>query len=192
MPDSSLLNVTLTEFLDRLGSDAPTPGGGSAAALVGALGASLGRMVCALTVGRKKFADVEPQVRQIASRLGRSELMLRNLIDEDASAYGELNAAFKLDKSDADRRDKTAQAAGLAAAVPLETVAVSRQVLGDLQRLAPIGNPNLSSDIEAGMHLARAAMKAAAANVRVNLPLLAEEQVRQAASELDGLLADAE
>jgi formiminotetrahydrofolate cyclodeaminase len=188
MPGSPLVNASIEEFLTHLASAAPTPGGGAVAALTGALAASLGRMACELTVGRPKFADVEPQVKQIASRLTRAALMLKRLIDEDAAAYAELSTAFKLDKSDPQRKGRLAETAGLATAVPLETVAVSRQVLGDLRRLKPIGNPNLRSDVEAGLHLAQAAMQAAAANVRVNLPLLPQKQAQEVTRELDKLL----
>jgi formiminotetrahydrofolate cyclodeaminase len=190
MAEPSLVDVSVAEFLGRLSSDAPSPGGGAVAALTGALSASLGQMVCALTIGKPKFAEVEPQVKQIASRLNRAGLMLTRLIDEDADAYGELSAALKLDRSDPQRKERLAQTAGLAAAVPLETVAVSRQVLGDLRRLEPVGNPNLRSDVEAAIHLARAAMHAAAANVRVNLPLLPSEQSQTVNSEVDRMLAD--
>lgn len=185
---SSLASLSIGEFLDRLASDAPTPGGGAVAALTGALAASLGRMACALTVGKEKFADVEPQVTQIGSRLNRATLMLRQLIDEDAAAYSELSMAFKIDRSDPARKERLTQTAGLAAAVPLETVAVSRQVLGDLRRLESIGNPNLRCDVEAAIHLARAAMLTAAANVRVNLPLLPEEPAQKVSGELGRLL----
>jgi formiminotetrahydrofolate cyclodeaminase len=190
MGDTPLAGLPIQDFLERLASDAPTPGGGAVAALTGALAASLGQMVSALTVGKPQFAEVEPQVKRIASRLNRAALMLRQLIDEDAAAYAELSDAFKLKRSDPDRRERITQAAGVAAAVPLETAAASRQVLGDLRRLGPIGNPNLRSDVEAAVHLARAAMQAAAANVRVNLPLLADKRARDIEVELERLLAD--
>jgi len=190
MDESSLVELSIGEFLERLASDAPTPGGGAVAALAGSLAGSLGRMVCALTVGKQKFADVEPRVKQLESRLNRATLMLERLIDEDAAAYAELSAALKSERSDPDRKARIAEAAGVAAAVPLETVAVSRQVLGDLRRLAPIGNPNLRSDVEAAVHLAQAAMHAAAANVRVNLPLLADDSAARVGAELDRLLAE--
>lgn len=190
MPDQSLTDLKLADFLDRLASDAPTPGGGAVAALTGALAASLGRMACTLTAGKPKFADVEPQVNLISARLNRTALLLGKLIDEDAAAYGELSAAFKLDHANPERKQRVAAAAGLAAAVPFETVAISRQVLGDLRRLKPICNPNLRSDVEAGIHLARAAMHAAAANVRVNLPSLPNEQSARVDRELGRLLED--
>jgi formiminotetrahydrofolate cyclodeaminase len=188
MAESPLVSLSIDDFLDRLASDAPTPGGGAVAALTGALAAGLGRMVCALTAGKAKFADVEPQVNQIASRLDRATPMLKRLISEDAAAYAELSTAFKIDRAAPQRRERIAQAAGVAAAVPLETVAISRQVLGDLRRLEPLGNPNLRSDVEAAIHLAQAAMHAAAANVRVNVPLLTETQQQEVGRELERLL----
>jgi formiminotetrahydrofolate cyclodeaminase len=190
MADAELGALSIHDFLDRLASDAPTPGGGAVAALTGALAASLGKMVCVLTIGKPRFAEVERQVEQIASRLTRAGLMLTRLIEEDAAAYSELGAALKLGRSDPKRKEQLTQTAGLAAAVPLETVAVSRQVLGDLRRLEPIGNPNLRSDVEAGIHLARAAMAAAAANVRVNLPLLPDARARKVDEEIERLLAE--
>ena len=188
--EQSLADLSLEDFLVRLASAAPTPGGGSVAALTGALAASLGQMACALTVGKPKFADVEPQVRELATRLQRAAGMLRQLIDEDAAAYTELNAAFKIDKSEPTRKQQLAKAAVLAAEVPLETAAISREVLGDLERLAPIANPNLRSDVEAATHLARAAMHAAGANVRVNLTLIAPEAAERINAELEQLLAE--
>lgn len=187
MKDSPLCSVSVNEYLDRLASPAPVPGGGSTAALAGALAAALGRMVCALTVDKPKFADSRPQLEAIASRLTRSEMMLKRLIDEDAAAYGELHAALKIDRSDPSRKEKVASAAELAAAVPLETVAVSRQVLNDLKRLETLGNPNLLSDVEASLQMARAAMLAAAANVRINLSLLPEQKALDVAEALKAL-----
>lgn len=187
MSDSPLCSVSVNEYLDRLASPAPVPGGGSTAALAGALAAALGRMVCALTVDKPKFSDSRPQLEAIASRLTRSEMMLKRLIDEDAAAYGELHVALKIDRSDPSRKEKVASAAELAAAVPLETVAVSRQVLNDLKRLETLGNPNLLSDVEASLQMARAAMLAAAANVRINLSLLPEQKALDVAEALKAL-----
>lgn len=190
MVEPSFTRLSVGDFLDRLASPAPTPGGGAVAALTGALAAALGRMACALTLGKPQFAAVEPQLRQIDARLSRTVLMLSRLVDEDAAAYAELSAAFKIDRAQPTRGEQIAEVAGLAAAVPLETVAVSRLVLGELRRLEPVVNPKLRPDVEAGMHLARAAMQAAAANVRVNLSLLPAEHGRRVAQELDKLLTD--
>ena len=176
MADNELLTLRVQDFLDRLASEVPTPGGGSVAALVAALAAGLGRMSCAFTVGRPKFAAVEPQVRDIALRLERADHMLRRLINEDAEAYAELSAAFKLDKASPQRGPRITQAAGVAGGVPFQTAALSRQVHTDLQQLAKLANPRLLSDVEAGLHLAHAAFQAAVANVKINLPYMQPDQ----------------
>ncbi len=190
MEEWPLIRLTVAQFLDRLASDRPTPGGGSVAALTGALAASLGRMVCGFTLGRKKFVKVEPAVREIAGRLARGEKLLRAMVDEDAAAYGALSAAFKLDKSDAGRADAIRKAAGTAAVVPLTTASVCRQVLTDLAALRPIANPNLVSDVDVATHLAKAALKSAALNVRANVPLVDEREAERLEAELTHLLSE--
>jgi methenyltetrahydrofolate cyclohydrolase len=172
MAAKSLADLSINEFLARLASEQPTPGGGSVAGLAGALAASLGRMACALTVGRPKFAAVEGRVRETARRLERAGQMLVRLMDEDAGAYDTLSAALKLDKASPERAGAVREAAALAAQVPLEVLACSHRVQLDLEELKGLANPNLKSDVEAGIHLAIAATHAAAANVRANLPLM--------------------
>lgn len=187
-PDS-LLNLSISDFLDRLASNAPTPGGGSVAALVGTLGCCLGRMAAALTVGKPKFAEVAPQVDKLQSRLERSAELLRKLVDEDAAAYGNLNATFKLDRPDSERKYRIGRAACIAASVPLETAAICASVAADLKRLRTLANPLLHADVDAGIHLAQAAMHAAAANVRANLPLMSESDAQSFEGQLDTLLS---
>ena len=182
--------LSIADFLDRLASSAPTPGGGSVAALSGALAAALGQMACALTVGKPKFAAVEEQVRRLAARLARAEALLRRLMDEDAAAYLELSAAFKLDRSDPQRPERIRQAATLAGEVPLETASLSHRVLLDLRELDPVANPNLRSDVEAATHLAQAAIQAGAANVRDNLPLMDGRAATEIEEQLNQLLGD--
>lgn len=185
-----LTELSVKSFLDQLGSDQPTPGGGAAAALAGALAAGLGRMVCALTVDKPKFAEAAEQVRQHASRLTRAAAMLQQLVDEDAAAYAELHAAFQIDRADPERAGRIEAAARLAAAVPLETLAICNQVRLDLHHLEEIGNPNLRADMTAGLHLAAGAMLAAGANVRANLPFLAADERTRIESELAELLPE--
>lgn len=176
MAEPSFLDLSVREFARRLASDAPTPGGGAAAALTGALAAALGEMVAALTIGKPKFAAVDAEARDARQRLAGRRAMLEQLVDEDAAAYGELSAAWKLPKDDPQRAQAVENAARIAAVAPLETVAISRGVLQDAELLRRIGNPNLSADAEAAIALARAAMESAAANVRANLPFLGEQR----------------
>jgi len=187
MQDDSLTKLSVRDFLERLAAPTPVPGGGSAAALAGALAAGLGHMAATLTLGKPRFADVAERVRSLAERLGKAGQMLRQLIDEDAAAYGELSSALKVDKSDPQRRAKIQQAATLAAEVPLQTATLAQRVLADLGALKAGVNPSLQSDVEAASHLARAAVHAAAANVRVNLPLMDPQAAAEVGRQLESL-----
>jgi len=189
METETLVQRSLAEFLERVGSDAPAPGGGSVAALTGALAASLGRKVTALTLGKPAFAAAESEVRSVANRLLRAQQALCALIAEDAAAYGQLHAALRLDRADPQRAEQVAGAARLAASVPLETATLAAAVLADLSRLRDIGNPRLRSDVDAGRHLAHAALQAAAVNVRANLPLMRVEDQKLVREQLDRLVA---
>jgi formiminotetrahydrofolate cyclodeaminase len=172
MSEFSLANCTVRDFAARLAGPAPTPGGGSAAALAGALGAALGRMVAAYTLGKPKFAAVEAPVRELALQLERAQTALLELMDEDASAYGVLSEALKLPRDDPDRAARLERSALLAASVPLETATIAVRIAEAGQTLAKIGNAMLRSDAEACGHLARSGALAAIANVRANLALM--------------------
>lgn len=184
MPAASLTDLSVAHFLDRTAAEKPIPGGGSVAALAGALAAALGRMVCAFTVGRPRFAGVEARVRTIAEQLEQCERLLRTLIDDDAAAYSRLSAAFKIERTDANRVARIAEAASLAAIAPLSTAATCRRVNELLGELGAIGNPQLAADVEVSTGLARAGLAGAAANVRVNLKLIEPERAEQIAAEL--------
>jgi formiminotetrahydrofolate cyclodeaminase len=174
--DTQLSRSTVSELLERLSSSAPVPGGGSAAALSGALGASLVAMVCELTVGRAAYADVEPIAREAgaAARQLRDELV--ELAEEDAAAYEAVVRARKLPReteSEQATRSAAMDAASVAAAeVPLRTAHVASGVLELAERIAPIGNRNAVSDAGVAALLAAAAVRGAVLNVRINLPYL--------------------
>lgn len=185
----SLAELSIDEFLARLAAQTPTPGGGSVAALTGALAAGLGQMVAAYTLGRPKFAAVAPQVQALAERLHRARQHLRQLMDEDATAYGGLNAALALDKSDPQRATRVQEAAWVAGAVPLETAGFCAKVADAVKTLQEFGNPLLRADMEAARHLAQAGLRAAAANVRANLPLMSPESAQAVEKQLSPLLA---
>ncbi len=190
-PDSSsFLDGSLGDYLAQLSGEAPTPGGGSAAALVAALAAGLGQMVCAYTLGREKFAAVEPQVAAAAGRLREAAAQARLLIDADAAAYQALSAAFKLSKTDPRRAALVRDAAHTAALVPLRIATAAADAVRDLALLVRIGNPQLRADVEAGRRFAEAAGGAALEMVRVNLPLLDEASRTQLSADV-ATLADA-
>ncbi|MBL8879473.1 MAG: cyclodeaminase/cyclohydrolase family protein [Phycisphaerales bacterium] len=190
MGESSFLKTSLSDFVERLASAEATPGGGAVAALAGALAAALGSMAAELTTSKAKYAEVHAPVAEIAGRLGRARRMLAALLDDDAAAYEALSAVMKRPKDDPSRSAALAEAAAAAAAVPLQIATLARKVRLDLARLVTIANPNLRSDVEVGLHMARAAMHGAAIMVRVNLPMVGGERAEQVERELNELLAD--
>src|SRR5437773_11595290 len=104
-----LASLSISDFLDRLSSDDPTPGGGALAALAGAQASAMLAMVCQLTVGRPRFAAVEDQVRALLDELAQCRRDLLALADADADAYGEVAAAYRLPRgTDAEKEARTA------------------------------------------------------------------------------------
>jgi glutamate formiminotransferase/formiminotetrahydrofolate cyclodeaminase len=172
---TSPLRVT---FVEHLASPTPTPGGGSAAAYAGAMGAALVAMVAGLTSGKKKYADVEAEmqaVRVMAERL-RKELMLA--VDDDAGAFETLMGTFKLPK-ETDEQESTRKAAIVratlnAAHVPLHVAGNVVRVMELAIKCAKNGNVNAISDAMSGFAMARAALTAAGYNVRINLNSLGD------------------
>jgi glutamate formiminotransferase/formiminotetrahydrofolate cyclodeaminase len=163
-------------FLDALRSGAPTPGGGSASALAGAIGAALGSMVANLTIGKKKFAAVEAEMVAVRERLGNGLESLRELVRRDAGLYDAVMAATKLPKDDAvagQRRAAAIEAALLEAARgPLAIMEIAAGLMPDLQTAAERGNPNAASDAAVGALLLQACVHGAAMNVLINAKAL--------------------
>lgn len=184
-----LPHLTIEQFLDRLGAAQPTPGGGAAACLSGALAAALGHMCCQYTRG-EKYAAVEAEIEQLAHSLRRAEWMLRAMIDEDALAYGALSAALKRPKDDDERPAAVSTAATAAALIPLQAAAVCRRVRSELRRLAEIVNRNLASDVRVAGHLCGGALASSVENVKVNLPLIREQDRGAIERELAGLAGE--
>ncbi len=192
----ALGDLTLRDLADQLASRAPVPGGGTAAALAGALGASLVGMVAELTIGRPDAVErqeVLQSIRDDAQRLRRS---LLDLAEADAAAYDAAMQARRLPRTtDAERARRSAEVRRTmleAARVPLETARRAREVLDLAVRIAPIGNPNAISDAGVGAQLASAAVRGAVLNVRINLPYLpADDPLRDEAGREAALLEGA-
>jgi formiminotetrahydrofolate cyclodeaminase len=178
-PATDLTNLSFTELTARLASREPIPGGGSAAALAGAMGAALVAMVAELTIERPDAAPHEGVLRELRDDAVARLALLQRLAEQDAAAYDAVVRARRLPRDDdeqrATRKAELALAIVAAAEVPLRTAEVAAEVLDLAQRIAPIGNPNAVSDAGVAAQLSSAAVRGAALNVRINLPYLPED-----------------
>jgi glutamate formiminotransferase/formiminotetrahydrofolate cyclodeaminase len=168
-----LAEVSVTEFVRELSKDSPAPGGGSVAALGGALGAALCAMVSKLTFGKEKYRDaweVMEQLKREADELAKGFLLL---MDEDTLAYNEVVAAMKMPRGTEEQKSARKQAlqdaSKKAALVPLETLKASASLADLVQMAVAKGNPNCITDAGTAAQLARSAALGAAYNVRINL-----------------------
>lgn len=159
-------------FLEEVAAGTPAPGGGSAAAYAGALGAALTSMMARLTVGKKKYIEVEPQVMEILDESEKLRAALSQAIEEDAAAFNGILQAFKLPKDTPEAEEKRTQAIEtatlVAAEVPLQTARYAVRVMELAARAASLGNLNAITDAASGAAFAHAALTAAGYNVRVN------------------------
>jgi glutamate formiminotransferase/formiminotetrahydrofolate cyclodeaminase len=159
-------------FLDQLAAGTATPGGGSAAAYAGAMAAALVGMVARLTVGKKKYADVEAQMYEMMQQADDHRRALESAVVEDAEAFNAVMAAYKLPKETEAQQTARAEAVERAthgaAAAPLAVIRRVVQVLNLLAVAAERGNSNAITDAASGAAMARAALTAAALNVRAN------------------------
>jgi formiminotetrahydrofolate cyclodeaminase len=166
-------SIDLHTFLDRLASNAPTPGGGAASAYVGALGAASVAKVAAVSVGKPKFAAHDADLRAHLDHLTSLRARFLALAEEDAAAFATFMQAYRLPK--ATEEERAARAAKLqegmrqAAAVPLRIMAASREVLDTAEAIAITGNPNALGDCGAGAAMAVAAMRVSLLNVTANI-----------------------
>jgi formiminotetrahydrofolate cyclodeaminase len=171
MTDFSAL--TLDGFLGALSSDAPTPGGGTAAAIAGAMGAALADMVSALTLSKEKYAASHAAMRPIAEAAGLARAEFLSLAGEDSQAYDEVVAARRLpkdtDEQKSARNHRIALANRRAAEVPMRTARTAARMLSALPELAEKGNPNAVSDVGAAALLLDSCLEGALLNVGINL-----------------------
>ena len=192
-----LTDLTSKDFLTALASSAPAPGGGGGAAMAGALAAALASMVCNLTIGKEKFAAQECEVKALLQEAEQVRQDLLALVEDDAAVFNSFMACYKLPKTtDAEKAARTAairKAAKQAAEVPLAIARASYKVLQLAHRLVIIGNPGVITDGACSALLARAALRCAEYNVRINLGLTKDEAYNeQVAAELGKLLKTAE
>ena len=168
-----LITKSVQDFITELAADSAAPGGGSAAALAGCLGAALTKMVCNLSLDEAKFGAVLPEIQAIQTQAADLLAKLTRAVDEDAAAFNEVMAAYKLPK--ATEEEKTARLALIqqsmkkAALLPLGVAGDCLEVLKLAGRILPIGNVNAASDAAVSGLMAYAALQGAIYNVKINL-----------------------
>jgi glutamate formiminotransferase/formiminotetrahydrofolate cyclodeaminase len=181
-----------TEFVEAVAASNATPGGGAVAALAGALAASLAEMVAGLTIGKKKYADVEKEMQAIVKAAQDLRERLLDDVVNDVGAFDALMNAYRVPKDDPERPRLIQEGTRGAIDVPLRVCRMALEALQLTERVASIGNTNAATDGAVGAYMALAAMEGAALNVRVNLLGLEDaEFAEHLRSELDQLLEQA-
>src|SRR5213082_3211804 len=183
-PKRSLAKMNLREFCNETLSDSPAPGGGSVAALMGALGASLGGMVANLSAGKRGWDDKLEYFSNWAVKAQQLKDELLSLVDEDTAAFNKVMDSFALPKESAE--EKTSRSAAIEAAtkyaaeVPLKVMETASRSYALLAEMADKGNPASASDVGVGALATRACVEGAALNVRINLGQLKDQQFNSA------------
>jgi formiminotetrahydrofolate cyclodeaminase len=187
----------LGAFLDDLASERPTPGGGGAAAISGAMGAALVSMVCNLTIGKPKYAEVEADLKQVLETSEKLRAELTKAVGDDVKAFDAVMGAYGLPKGETDE-EKAARIAKIQAAlkeatdVPLECARLCAEVVKLSAVTADKGNVNVVSDAGVAVQSAYAGLMSAALNVRVNAKSIKDRDFADGRlQELETLLADA-
>lgn len=175
------LSKTMQDYLNELSSDSPTPGGGNVAALCGALSASLGSMVCNLTIGKKKYADVENVMIELKTKLEYYQKRFLELAQKDNNAFNNVMAAFKLPKETEEekllRNDAIEKATIGAAEVPSEVIKYCYDLLPLIKGVAEKGNKNSISDAGVAAALIKTSAAGAYLNVLINCASLNNQTI---------------
>ena len=178
-----LIDKKVSNFLDELASNSSTPGGGSVAALAGALGAGLISMVGNLTVDKKKYEDVEEDIKKIISSSEKLRYELSQLIEEDVKVFNNFMATYKMPKETEDekkiRTEKIQESLIEAARVPLKTAYKCLDIMILSQEVAEKGNLNVISDAGVAVLMAEAALESALLNVKINLRMIKDEKIKE-------------
>ena len=188
-----LTEKPVTVFLDELASSAPAPGGGSVAALSGALGAALVSMVCNLTLGKKKYANVQGDIEALLSQSEALRKELVELLETDVQVYTEVSKAMKMPRAtEEERAARTAamqKALKAATDVPMRVAEACVKVMDLCRPAAEKGNVNAVSDVGVAVLMAEAGLRSAALNVLINLAWIKDEAfVAENRAKLDALL----
>lgn len=182
-----LAELSLKAFIDKVISNEPVPGGGSVSAFNGAMAAALSAMVANLTVGRKKYAEVDELMRTLAARLEETATRLLADVDRDSDAYNRVFDAFKLPKETDEEKARRSEAIQRetkhAAQVPMEVARAVHDILPQIATIAQQGNTNAITDACVAMMCARTAVLGALLNVKINLASIKDKAFADAMAE---------
>jgi formiminotetrahydrofolate cyclodeaminase len=175
-----LAEMTIKEFLEKTASNAPVPGGGSVAALSASLSAALAEMVANLTIGKKKYYDVEAEMKELVEKFSELRNNYIEDIDRDANAFNEVMEAFKLPKDTEEQAETRKQAIQdalkKAALVPLEVARNAYNMMNLVEEIVEKGNKNAVTDGLVSVMMARTAVLSALYNVKINLDSIKDEE----------------
>ncbi len=183
-----MMEKPCNEFLSVLASKAAVPGGGGAAALVGAAGVALGNMVGCLTEGKKKYAAVEADIQRLNARAGELRRELEGLVEADAEAFAPLAKAYSIPKDNPARAEIMEKALDAACAVPLEILEKCAEGVALAEEYAAKGSVLAVSDAGCAALFCKAAMQAAGLNVAINTRLMADREKAAALDKKAGAL----
>jgi len=176
--------MDLSAFIDVLSSSEPTPGGGGASAVTGAMGAALAGMVASLTLKSAKYSDVHTEMADIKSQTDKLQMRLLELADEDAAVFAPLAAAYKIPKDEPGRDETLEKALVYACSAPLDIMSACADALKLFPVLREKGTKMAVSDVDAGEILCKSAIRTASFNVFINTKLMKD---RAKAEETDNL-----
>jgi len=188
----ALASMKINSFLSELASNSPAPGGGSVAALSGALSAALSSMVCNLTIGKEKYANVQDEIKEVLKKSEQLRKELTKLIDKDTEAFNDVIKAFKLPKETDKQKEVRTKAIQdgykTATSVPLETAKTCEKILDIAKVAAEKGNQSSITDAAISAIMAKAGVEAAILNVKINLESIKDEKfVKKISSEIEKL-----
>jgi formiminotetrahydrofolate cyclodeaminase len=193
---TKLVKQNIKMFLDEIASNSPAPGGGSVAALAGALGAALTSMVCNLTKAKQGYEEVQDEIAEVLEKSEELRKDLTDLIDKDTDAFNEVMKALQMPKETEEQKEQRRTilqtAFKQAAEIPLETARKCVQILHVAHIVAEKGNKNSISDAAVSALMAQTGVQAAMLNVRINLSSIKDpDYVQQVTTELHELLQNA-
>lgn len=179
----NLRDRTVTDFTSLIASTAPAPGGGGACAAVAAIAVALGDMVGEFTVGKKRYADVEDDIRNLMIRAQEIRTRLLELIDEDDESFTPLSKAYGIPKDAPGRDEELERCLRLAAKTPMEIFNLCCETISLQNEFAHKGSKLMISDAATGVQFAKAAMYGAAVNVKVNTALMKDRKYAEKLNE---------